>query len=247
MIEKRFTINGMEVDARYSESAVSGIFLPLLKKLTDLQHAKGRRILAMLAAPPGAGKTTLLNFLEVLSREQADLEEIQVIGMDGFHRRQDVLVKRMIERDGQMIPMVRIKGAPVTFDLELLTERLKRVAAGENCGWPLYNRLLHNPVENALTVDRSIVLIEGNYFLLDEPGWRSLAKFANYTVSIKAEESFLRDRLIDRRIRSGVPEDAAIEFVDFSDMPNVRLCLERSGPADLQLTIDADGEYHVYG
>ena len=36
MIEKRFTINGMEVDARDSESAVSGIFLPLLKKLTDL-------------------------------------------------------------------------------------------------------------------------------------------------------------------------------------------------------------------
>ena len=32
--------------------------------------------------------------------------------------------------------MSGIKGAPPTFDLEKLTERLKRVAAGENCGWP---------------------------------------------------------------------------------------------------------------
>ena len=245
MIEHRVLINGIEVDVLYSERAVSDIFLPLLRKLTEMQREKGGRILVMLAAPPGAGKSTLSSFLEKLSRENAELENLQVIGMDGFHRRQEVLLSREIERDGQMIPMVKIKGAPVTFDLELLTERVKKVAAGEICGWPVYDRLLHNPVEDALTVDGSIVLLEGNYLLLDEDGWRDLSAFADYTISVSAKESLLRRRLIERRIMTGVEREPATEFVDFSDMPNVRLCQERSLPADLMLTIGPEGDYHV--
>jgi hypothetical protein len=33
--------------------------------------------------------------------------------------------------------------------------------------------------------------------------------------------------------------------VDFSDMPNVRLCLERSRPADLRLQVGEDGDYRI--
>ena len=61
---------------------------------------------------------------------------------------------------------------------------------------------------------------------------------------MSADEDLLRTRLIERRMKTGVAEDAAIRFVDFSDMPNVRLCLEKSLPADLQLAIDAEGDYH---
>jgi len=140
--------------------------------------------------------------------------------------------------------MVDIKGAPVTFDLELLTAAVKRVAAGETCGWPVYDRMRHNPVEDALRVDGDIVLLEGNYLLLDADGWRELPDYADYTVSIRADEALLRSRLIDRRMKTGVDEAAATRFVDYSDMPNVRLCLEKTLPADCRLWIDADGDYH---
>ena len=50
MIEHRVMINGIEVAARYSERAVNGIFIPFLKKLTEMQQAAGRRILVMMAA-----------------------------------------------------------------------------------------------------------------------------------------------------------------------------------------------------
>jgi hypothetical protein len=53
----------------------------------------------------------------------------------------------------------------------------------------------------------------------------------------------LRERLIGRRMKTGVSRDESIRFVDFSDMPNVRLCLNSSLPADLQLEIDSEGEY----
>lgn len=58
-----------------------------------------------------------------------------------------------------------------------------------------------------------------------------------HKVTIRADEELLRKRLIDRRIKTGVPEEAAVRFVDFSDMPNVRLCLEKTKPADLELVI----------
>lgn len=243
MIEHSIMINGIHVDAVYSEHAVRDIFVPLLQRLTDLQREKGRRILVMLAAPPGAGKTTLLSFLEKLSREREDLSEIQVIGMDGFHRRQEYLLSHFAERNGKQVAMVEIKGAPVTFDLEKLTDSVRRVAAGEICGWPVYDRLLHNPVEDALRVDGDIILLEGNYLLLDDDGWRRLADYADYTISIAADEAFLRTRLIDRKMKTGVDETTAVRFVDFSDMPNARICLTRTKPADLQLVIDAGGEY----
>ena len=240
MTEHTVMINGIEVRACYSEHAEKEIFLPLLSRLDALQKTRGRRILVMLAAPPGAGKSTLLSFLSRLSAGR-----IQAIGMDGFHRRQEYLKTHFVERDGRRISMVEIKGAPITFDLEKLTEKIRRVAAGDVCGWPAYDRMLHNPVENAVKVDSDLVVLEGNYLLLDEDGWRELRRYADFTVSVSANEELLRERLIARRIKTGVEEEAAIRFVDFSDMPNVRLCREKMLPADLQLFIDDAGEYHA--
>jgi len=236
-------VNGIQVTARYSQRAIDEIFLPLLRRLTALQRERGRRILALLAAPPGCGKTTLAGFLETLSRTCGEVSPVQAIGMDGFHRRQEYLKSHFAQRDGKPVPMVEIKGAPITFDLQRLTDAVKRVAAGEARGWPAYDRLLHDPVENALRVDESIVLLEGNYLLLNEAGWRDLSPLADYTVSITADENLLRARLIDRKIKTGVAPDQAVRFVDFSDMPNVRLCLEKTARADLPLRVDAAGDF----
>ena len=238
-------INGIEVNAVYSDTAVNDIFLPLLKSLSELQRKKGSRILVMLAAPPGAGKSTLASFLEKLSKEHDELVDVQAIGMDGFHRRQEYLLEHFAERDGEKVRMVDIKGAPVTFDLEKLTAEVKRVAAGEKCGWPSYDRHLHNPVEDTYHVEADIVILEGNYLLLDEDGWRDLKNYADYTIKVTADENFLRDRLVDRKIKSGNTEEKAIHFVDYSDMANVRICLDNSAEADMTLVVSNDGEYLI--
>ena len=243
MIEYSVSVNGIAVHAQYSEQSVNGIFIPLLERLTAIRKQKGKRIIVMLAAPPGTGKTTLLSFLEKLSREQEGTEAVQAVGMDGFHRRQEYLQSHFVQRDGKQVAMVEIKGAPVTFDLEKLTERVKRIAAGENCGWPAYDRQLHNPEEDAVRIESDIILLEGNYLLLDEDGWRDLSAFADYTISVRAEEAFLRTRLIDRKKKTGADAEAAERFVDYSDMPNVRICLEKTKPADLRLMVDREGNF----
>lgn len=255
MIEFRKVINGLETIARYHEDDVASIFMPLLERLAVMQRRKNGRILVMLAAPPGAGKSTLADFLQELAAgrvegmdkankagwtNKVDMPPIQVIGMDGFHRRQEFLVSHTVVRDGVEIPMVRIKGAPETFDLEHFQAAVQRVAVGETCGWPVYDRMLHNPVEDALTVDGEIVLLEGNYLLFDDVGWRDLRKWADYTIFLSADEQVLRERLIGRRMKTGVDREASEAFVDFSDMANVRACLAKRLPADLNLEVQGE-------
>lgn len=226
-------INGIMVNATFPEEDIQTKYIPFLKSLSKLQAEKGRRILVMFAAPPGCGKTTLLHFLKKLSEETEGLSPVTIIGMDGFHHYQDYLLSHFTMRDGKEIQMVKIKGAPITFDLKKLTAAVKKVASGECVGWPEYSRMTHNPIENAVQVSGDIVLLEGNYLLLNEPGWQELRQYADLTVRLTADEALLRNRLIERQIKSGKPHDIAVQFVEFSDMTNVHVCLSNSSDADI--------------
>lgn len=243
-MELSMTVNGLDVQAHYSDAEVDQILLPLLASLTELWESKGSRILVMLAAPPAAGKTTLAAALEYLSNTVPGSCKFQAIGMDGFHRHQSYLDEHYMDRDGQSVLMARLKGAPETFDLDLLHAALESVADGETCGWPTYDRTIHDPLDDAITVDGDVVLIEGNYLLLDEEGWRDLAELADYTISIVADPDFLYGRLVDRKSASGIDRAEAEAFVRKSDLYNARTVLDRSRDADMTLELFTDGSYH---
>ena len=234
-------INGIDIVAYYSEKTIRELLVPLLKRMSAMYSEKQHRILVMLAAPPGAGKSTLVNFLDYLAKETVPEISFQGIGMDGFHRRQEYLLSHTVSVDGKEIPMVEVKGAPVTFDLERLKKKIAEVTEGHICTWPQYDRLLHNPVEDAITINANVVLLEGNYLLLNTEGWKTLSAYADYTISLFADEELLRERLLDRRTATGVKKADAVKFVDFSDMANVKLCLEKTKAADLELEVTHDG------
>ena len=238
-------INGLPVRAYYSQESIDRIFMPLLKHLTDLQMKKKRRLIVFLAAPCAAGKSTLASFLAYLSRTDERLTPICAIGMDGFHRYQDYLTTHTMKRDGMEVMMVNYKGAPETFDLPKLTSALTELRCGERNTWPIYDRPSHNPIEDAVTIDEEIILLEGNYLLLDEPGWNALSYQADYTIKIIADEADLRDRLIDRKIKSGSSKEAAEAFVDRSDLYNAKTVLTKSKPAMLTLMLKADDTYDI--
>ena len=230
-------INGITVNAAYSDTTVNEVFIPLLKHLAQLHHEKQRRILVMLAAPPGTGKSTLVSFLEHLAQSVIPDKRVHSVGMDGFHLRQEYLLTHAVEIDGKRVSMSSIKGAPITFDLDALTRKIKEVTEGNICRWPHYDRQRHDPVDDAVTIDADIVLIEGNYLLLDADGWRELSQYADYTVSLTADEEMLRGRLIRRKMKTGMSRENAERFVESSDMRNVRLCLDKTMKADLALSI----------
>ncbi len=241
----QITVNGRNVDAFFSVSNTEEIFLPLLRLLTKLQREKRRRIIVMLAAPPAAGKSTLALFLEQLSRSEPGLTPAAAVGMDGFHRYAKELSETTTVRDGRELTLREIKGAPVTFDLPRLENAIRRLAAEPSCRWPLYDRTIHDPIEDALLITEDIVILEGNYFLLDEAGWRELHFLADYTVKILAEEQDLRERLVQRKAASGISRAEAEHFVEFSDLRNVREVMAHFLPADLTLRLLPDGSYQM--
>ncbi|MDO4488851.1 MAG: nucleoside/nucleotide kinase family protein [Eubacteriales bacterium] len=238
-------INSIPVQAEYKDDDISEIFIPLLYRLDSLQKEKNGRIIVMLAAPPATGKSTLTKALVRMAEEIPGMQKITVVGMDGYHRYQSYLDTHTMERDGEEILMARVKGCPETFDIEKLTEKIREVREGGACKWPDFDRVKEDPVEDVLTVDSDIVLLEGNYLLLERDSWRDVSKLSDYTISIVADPAFLRSRLVERRLSTGEPLEKAEEFIDFSDMKNINTCLNETMPADLMLRLNTDGGYVV--
>ena len=220
-------VTGFPVSAQYGQETVEQVFHPLLQRLANLP--RDRRLIVFLAGPPAAGKSTLAAFLERLAGDMPELPRMQALGMDGFHYPQAYIETHTVLRNGQQIPMRRLKGSPESFDVHALADSLERLRR-EDAVWPVYDRRLHDVAPDALHVDAPILLVEGNYLLLDAPHWRDLPH--DYSVFLSAPEELLRDRLIARKMRGGLTREQAEAFYAECDGPNVSLCLHHSRSAD---------------
>ena len=235
---RKFRVNGLEITAEFSTADRENIFLPLLRRLTALQRDKGRRIAVFLAAPPAAGKSTLCCYLEQLSREQEGLTPLQCVGIDGFHHYQAYLDSHCIERSGQSIPLAKIKGAPESYDVEKLAGLLDRLnAPGQK--WPIYDRRIHDPVEGAVEITAGILIVEGNWLLLDEAPWNTLR--CDYSIFLRMGDRSQLERIVQRKMMGGFSETHAREVVERNDWPNIQRCMQHSRRADLNLEKDANG------
>ena len=236
-------INGFPVNAVFTDESVNSIFKPMLRDLAQLFYERKRRVVAFIAAPPAVGKSTLSAFLQYLSGNMEDMPKVQAVGMDGFHYPQKYILEHTVIRDGREQPMKGYKGAPDTFDAVLLNTNINELYETESVLWPVYDRRLHDVQMDAVEVTAPIVLLEGNYLLLDAPVWRDLKH--DYSIFIKAEEEQLRERLIARKMKGGTSPQDAVAFYERCDGPNVRICLENSLPADLTLKMTGDGEFRI--
>ncbi|APX26301.1 MULTISPECIES: hypothetical protein [Salipiger] len=107
----------------------------------------------------------------------------------------------------------------------------------------LLRRLARN---NAPEIDRNaarvisrqteIVPVEGNYLLLDRPGWRDLSRHFDLTIALGEAPEVLRARLMRRWRALGLSEGDAAAKVDANDMPNGRTVLQGSHPAQITLS-----------
>ena len=235
-------VNGLQQEVRFSEAATEEIFMPFLHELTDLKLTLDRKVIAYLVAPPGAGKTTLAKFLEKLSRERNEVDDIRALGMDGYHYTAAYMNVKTVERDGKEILMREVKGAPETFDIDLLVEKIREVRA-EGTDWNVYDRRIHDVLPDYLSVEDDIILIEGNYLLLKETGWTNVRVLADYTVFVDAPRELMRERLINRKVQGGKSREEAERFFDFSDSRNIERVLANSARADEMWKVLPDGDF----
>lgn len=241
-INYKTEINGLPQELRFSKGAIEKIFVPFLLKLSELREITDRKIVAFIAAPPGAGKTSLVQFLEKLSRERLEITNVRGLGMDGFHYPAEYLKINKIVKDGQEILLNDIKGAPETFDVDMLQEKLREVRQ-EGTNWNIYDRMIHDVVHDVLSVEDDIILLEGNYLLLKNPHWTNIRILSDYTVFIKARPEILKERLIARKIQGGLSPSDAKKFYYDSDGKNVDYVLKNSAAANETWMLQDDGDF----
>lgn len=241
-MKAQLTVNGFDVRSSFDDKNVNQLLVPLLHRLTQMQAERDGRLIVFLAAPPGAGKSTLAAFMEWLAARTPGVAPLQAVGMDGFHYPNAYLDTHTFAEDGREVRMRSRKGAPQTFDVDGLRTALAdaRLAALPQ-PWPAYSRILHDPVPASLPINEKILLVEGNYLLLDQGRWSGLAELADFTVFLAAPEELLRERLVARKIAGGTSPEDALAWYEASDGRNVACVLAHHRPADLELELQPDG------
>ncbi|EEW25166.1 nucleoside triphosphate hydrolase [Rhodobacter ferrooxidans] len=182
------------------------------------------RFLTALAGPPGSGKSTLAADLVRALGPGA-----KAVPMDGFHFDDRVLIARGA-RDR--------KGAPDTFDVQGFLHLLRRLRAEDEVAIPLFDRDLEISRAGAeiITAADRLLVVEGNYLLLNEAPWTEAAPLFDLTVWIEVPEAELDRRLLARWAHHGKTPAQARAWIDGNDLPNIRRVQRQSRPADLVIS-----------
>ncbi|WP_323960141.1 nucleoside/nucleotide kinase family protein [Arthrobacter sp. JZ12] len=188
-----------------------------------------------ITGAPGAGKTTLAESLvSELNGDEADPERqlYAHVPMDGFH-----LADAELDRLG----LLDRKGAPETFDSYGYAALLSRLSEPRNAVVyaPGFERTLEQPLAGVIPVYPSVqvVITEGNYLLLDRPGWREVRQRCTETWFCEQEQRLRIERLVQRHILFGKSPEAAASWVETVDEPNARLIEATRSRADLVVRV----------
>ena len=188
----------------------------------------GERRLVALVGPPASGKSTLADAIEARLNQRAGT--LAVLGMDGFHYDDEVLVPRGWRPH---------KGAPHTFDVGGLAAILDRLRRNDEdaIAVPRFDRSIEIARAGARLIPCGvrIVLVEGNYLLFDEPPWDRLANCFELTAMIRLDEGELAERLRQRWVEFGMAPDAMARQIEDNDLPNGRAVYANSRPADVDI------------
>jgi pantothenate kinase len=184
--------------------------------------AVGPRRLLGVAGPPGAGKTTA-----TLHIAQLHSEKSAIVAVDGFH-----LSNKQLRRIGRLDR----KGAPDTFDVSGLITTLQRLrtARGE-VYLPSFDHVADEPIaaENVVLPEATLVIVEGNYLLVDEDPWKSVRALLDAVVFVDEPWSVARTRLVARQMAKGKDRERAEAWVDRSDRANFEIVAATRDRADV--------------
>ena len=198
----------------------------LVEGLSQEVSRTAKRFVLGVAGPPGAGKSTVA--AQIVGLADTDLGAI-VVPMDGFHRTNEELTA---------LGLLDLKGIPDSFDAQAFAAHMRRLRREETLSWPAYDRARSEVVRDGILVSPTnrLVVVEGNYLLLNDPPWVDVRRLVDDVWYLDAPTAVITPRLLARhRLKRG--DAGALAKVASTDLPNAQLVDATKHLADVRIMI----------
>lgn len=231
-------VNGFAQQAEISTNDLKMVIDPLINDLCSQKERTNGKLIVFLAGMPGAGKSTLALMIEARARELECPFKFRALGLDGFHYPQKVLDNAYATIDGKRVCLATRKGCPETFDCARFTDFLRSAQTESEAFWPVYDRRAHDVLGEVIKVEGDILLVEGNWLLLNDERWATAREYCALTIQLETKPEEVRPRLIARKMRGGKTLKEAEAWYDTVDGPNCERFLMESVPAQKKIRLE---------
>ena len=200
--------------------------------ITSFQSKHEKRMIVGIAGPPASGKSTLSEAVinKINHSCSTSFPTAALLPMDGYHLDNGILAEKKL---------LDIKGAPHTYNADKFCEDVNNLPfIKKEVFYPKFDRVLDLAIANSISINPKtpVVIVEGNYLLLDQHPWQTLSNLFDVTVFVAPRHDTLRKRLIDRWRNLGFDEETSVRKVEGNDLPNADLVLQKSRPSDITLS-----------
>ena len=195
---------------------MDGLHRRLAERIQEVSSSRQpQRTIIGIAGPPGCGKSTIAaHVVQLLNDSQQDKASpkqnlAMAIGMDGFH-----YTRAQLDAFPDALEMHKRRGAPWTFDVEAILSFLHDLQASSDVPAafrhivyaPSFDHKTKDPIPGNLHVpaDVEILILEGNYLLLDSEGWNQIDESLDLKVFVDVDTCLARDRVSARHVQAGI-------------------------------------------
>lgn len=213
------------------------IYTTLTDRALDLQRQLKQsnpnvRTVIAFAGPPGSGKTTIAAQVAGRINEKVGTPIAGVLAMDGFH-----YTRAHLDTMPNREEAYARRGAHWTFDAEGVLDLVNKLHASrlqrtEAILAPSFDHQAKDPVIDGIRIapQVEIVILEGNWLLLDRDPWRRISGLVDDTWFVDVDREAARQRVAARHVKAGIEAtmEAALARVDGNDSLNgdeIRKCL----------------------
>ena len=217
----------------------------LARRILTLANANApNRILVGVAGPPGSGKSTVMehvvNSINVMPSSGRRLQAVGV-SLDGFH-----YTRAQLDTFDDPIDAHRRRGAPWTFDVPAILEFIHLLQGSKtdlssrvDLAAPTFDHAVKDPVAGGciITAAADIVVLDGNYVLYDQDGWRDVTQALDFRVFIHVEDAVARVRVAKRHVFADIEPtlESGEKRYDSNDGLNAKLIREHLLPHDFEV------------